>query len=450
MHPRRTVARACAAAVLALLHAGCAERLMPTPVGFAEAGGDPFARTPAHARTDEVRLFVASNRGVRAGARAEEYFTNGRTEQLRLGTMGVAIAGDGMPWPELAAVSRSWPREDGPEVELRSIDDFGPVWQGLAAITQDQPADTEVIERFVTAVGADLAASATRQIYVFVHGFNTTVPGNAAVAACMFHYLGRDGAFLCFEWPSRGDLFGYQSDKTSAAASTRMFRQLLIRLAARTGADRIHVLAHSAGAPVAVDAFLELRLMHSQEPAEKVRERYRLGRLVLVAPDMDLGEFRDAVADGATELPERVTLYVNSNDKALDIASWIAGFARLGQPLGVLAPRQVEFLEDDANVDLVDVAGAERRFGSWLGHSYFHEDPWVSTDVLMALSTPLHPLDRGLQRDDERKVYAFGPAYPSRAQDAARKAFPANGAVPSAPGTPAPPSPPPALDATKP
>ena len=88
MRPRRTVARACAAAVLAVLPVGCAERLMPTPVGFSEAGGDPFARTPASARTDEVRLFVASNRGVRAGARAEEYFTNGRTEQLRLGTMG--------------------------------------------------------------------------------------------------------------------------------------------------------------------------------------------------------------------------------------------------------------------------------------------------------------------------------------------------------------------------
>jgi hypothetical protein len=103
----------------------------------------------------------------------------------------------------------------------------------------------------------------------------------------------------------------------------------------------------------------------------------------------------------------------------------------------VLTPRQVEFLEDDANVDLVDVAGAENRFGSWLGHSYFHEDPWVSTDVLMTLSTPLHPLDRGLQRDEGRKVYAFGPAYPGRAQDAARKAFPGAGTAPS--GTPAPP-----------
>jgi esterase/lipase superfamily enzyme len=439
MRMRRSVARACTAVALAALPCACAERLMPTPVGFAATGGDPFARTPAHARTDEVKLYVASNRGVRAGAPPNEYFTTERSEQLRLGTMGVAIAGDGMPWPELEGVSRTWPREDGPEVSLRSIDDFGPVWQGIPGLATSVKSDAAVIARFAESVKADLAASTSKQLFVFVHGFNTTVPGNAAVAACMFHYLGRDGAFLSFEWPSCGDLFAYQADKTAAAASIRMFRELLAQLGARTGAERIHVLAHSAGAPVAVDAFLELRLMHSAEPAEKVRDRYRLGRLVLVAPDMDLGEFRDAVADGATELPERVTLYVNSRDKALDIASWITGFARLGQPLGVLTPRQVEFLEDDANVDLVDVAGAENRFGSWLGHSYFHEDPWVSTDVLMALSTPLHPLDRGLQRDEGRKVYAFGPAYPGRAQDAARKAFPAAGTAPA--GTPAPPPP---------
>ena len=431
MRIRRTVARACAAAALAALPCACAERLMPTPVGFSDAGGDPFARTPAHARTDEVRLFVASNRGVRAGAPPEEYFTAGRTQQLRLGTMGVSIAGDGMPWPDLEAVSRTWPREGGPVVSLRSIDDFGPVWEGIPGLASSTKADLAVIDRFAASLRAELEASASKQLFVFIHGFNTTVPGNAAVAACMFHYLGRDGAFLCFEWPSRGDLFAYQADKTAAAASIRMFRELLMRLGARTGADRIHVLAHSAGAPVAIDAFLELRLMHSEEPAAKVRDRYRLGRLVLVAPDMDLGEFRDAVADGATDLPERVTLYVNSRDKALDIASWITGFARLGQPLDVLTPRQVEFLEDDANVDLVDVAGAEHRFGSWLGHSYFHEDPWVSTDVLMTLSTPLHPIDRGLQRDDGRKVYAFGPAYPQRAQEAARRAFPTGSRAPA-------------------
>jgi len=82
-------------------------------------------------------------------------------------------------------------------------------------------------------------------------------------------------------------------------------------------------------------------------------------------------------------------------------------------------------------VDIVDVVGAENRVGSWLGHSYFHEDPWVSTDVLLTLATGAHPLDRGLQRDGERKVYAFGKTYPERARAAAQKSLNSPAAAPA-------------------
>jgi hypothetical protein len=163
MRMRRSVARACTAVALAALPCACAERLMPTPVGFAATGGDPFARTPAHARTDEVKLYVASNRGVRANAPPDEYFTTERSEQLRLGTMGVAIAGDGMPWPELEGVSRTWPREDGPEVSLRSIDDFGPVWQGIPGLATSAKSDAAVIAAARAARGITVGADVGKQ-----------------------------------------------------------------------------------------------------------------------------------------------------------------------------------------------------------------------------------------------------------------------------------------------
>ena len=68
-------------------------------------------------------------------------------------------------------------------------------------------------------------------------------------------------------------------------------------------------------------------------------------------------------------------------DKALDTAGWFAGFARLGQPLDALTPRQLEFLQDDANVELIDVVNAELKHGSWLGHSYFHPFGLFGTDM---------------------------------------------------------------------
>ena len=410
------------ALLLAACAGGCGNTLMATPVGFDAEGGDPFARTPAALQTTSVRVFVASNRGTATGPDADvpaRHFTNDRSQHLRLGTMDVRMGRPGADWPTLAKASREDRRGDDPPVTLERIDDFGALWSGPTELDPDPLLEPAITERFTREINAAVAASRDGELYVFVHGFNTTVEDNAAVAAGMFHYLGREGAWVNFEWPSRGSLFDYTTDKNAASASVRTFRQFLSHVARRTNVRRIHILAHSAGAPIAVEALHELRMMHSRESAAQVRDTYRLGRLVLVAPDMDLGEFRDAVSDGTTQVPERVTLYVNSRDKALDLSAWMAGFARLGQPLEELTPRQIEFLEVDANVDLVDVVNAERRLGSWLGHSYFHEDPWVATDVLLALSTARGPLDRGLRMDGNRKVFHFGHSYPERARAAA-------------------------------
>lgn len=424
-------------ALLAL--AGCGNSLMPTPVGLERSGGDPFSRTTPASRGDDVRVFVATNRTVDGGTSPARYFGDGRDDWIRLGTLDVRFGGGELPWDRLVEVSREPGRQDAPAVALAKIDDFGPVWSAAIMIRAEGSevgVDEAVRQRFEREVGAAFEASGSRELYVFVHGFNTSVDENASVSASMFHYLGRAGAFIQFEWPSRDSVWSYHADKAAATASVRSFRHFLQYVGTRTGAERVHVLAHSAGAPIAIEAIHELRLMQAMRPAEEVRRNLRLGQLVLVAPDMDLDEFRDCVADGTTQVPERTTLYVSSRDKALDFSAWMAGFARLGQPLEELTPRRVEFLEDDANVDIVDVVGAETRVGSWLGHSYFHEDPWVSTDVLLTLATGAHPLDRGLQRDGERKVFAFGKQYPDRARAAAIKVL--NGRQPEATATAAP------------
>jgi esterase/lipase superfamily enzyme len=422
----RPTHRAVAASLLlAAALAGCGNSLMPTPVGFDGAGADPFAQTAVPDRGATVRLFLATNRSVRAHAEGPStHFGNDRAEPLRLGTLDVRIGDDGLGWPDLCELSRRDGRDGTPPVRIEAIDDFGPVWTSAAELrtgSAEGGIDAAVRDRFAAAVERQLQDGGLDEMFVFVHGFNTDIEGNAAVGASLFHYLGRRGALVQFEWPSRDSVWSYQADKAAAAASVRTFRHLLARLGSGNRVRKVHVIAHSAGAPIALGAIHELRLMRSADPAPAVREALRLGRLVLVAPDMDLGEFRDCVADGATEVPERTTIYVSSRDKALDFSAWMAGFARLGQPLQMLTPRQVEFLEDDANVDIVDVVAAESRLGSWLGHSYFHEDPWVSTDVLLTLSSGAHPLDRGLQRDGTRKVYAFGTTYPERAREAARR-----------------------------
>ena len=311
---------------------------------------------------------------------------------------------------------------------------LGSLWFGMPALDETPPeAEEAAIAAFAQAVNAGLSASRSKDIYVFIHGFNTSFVENMTLGAEMFHYLGRDGVFINYGWPSQDSVFDYSADKSTASYSTRPFRLFLTRLAKRSNAERIHILAHSAGAPIAVEALRQLRLMNFSEPNEATRSRYKIGRLVLVAPDMDLGDFENAVADGATAVPERTTIYISSHDKALDISAWMGGFARLGQPLSVLTPKNIAFLNEQEGVDIVDVFLAERMFGSWLGHSYFHDDPWVSTDVLLTLADGMLPAARGLVRDPKASVFTFPADYPAKAAAAAlRVCQPTPAAAPAA------------------
>jgi esterase/lipase superfamily enzyme len=303
---------------------------------------------------------------------------------------------------------------------MTGYEPFGSVWVGIPPLDETPPEEEEAaITAFTEAVNAGLSVSRSKDIYIFIHGFNTSFVDNMTLGAEMFHYLGRDGVFINYGWPSQDSVFDYSADKSTASASTRPFRLLLTRLAKRSNVEHIHILAHSAGAPIAVEALRQLRLMHFSEPTAATRSRYKIGRLVLVAPDMDLGDFGNAVADGATAVPERTTIYISSHDKALDISAWIGGFARLGQPMSVLTPKNIAFLGAQEGVDIVDVFLAERMFGSWLGHSYFHDDPWVSTDVLLTLNYGLLPDARGLVRDPKESVFTFPADYLAKAAAAA-------------------------------
>lgn len=417
---RRALLAAAASAAAAL--AGCSHHLMPTPVGFDERGGDPFARTVAAEKDLETKVFIAADRKIaKQPYDAAHYFSDTRTNQLQVGVATISIRGDKLDWPLLERLSREDRRSQRPTIKLTGYDEFGPIWTGPREVDHEQDLDEIVVRRFMEAIDEELARSGGDEIFIFIHGFNTTFPSNSEIAGELLHYLGRRGAMILFAWPSQGSLLEYSVDKTTANYSVRSLRILLETLAARSKATRVHILAHSAGAPIAVDAIWQLRLMHYAQAPEVTRKQLKLGRLLLVAPDMDLGEFANAVADETTDVPERTTLYISTHDRALDISQWINGFARLGSPMQDLKPAQLLALRKIGNVDVVDVAAAERGHGSWLGHSYFHDDPWVSTDVLLNLRFGTHVRDRGLVMNEKQNVFVFPDGYEDAARAAARK-----------------------------
>ncbi len=450
--PRTSLfARIIAAGIAVVLLSGCAQTLMPTPVGFDTSGGDPFLNTPPSMQTTQLRVLVAADRkpaihdasrGDPASKSGADFFTSERDGSMQFGVATVEFTSKEPGWDYLVKESRTDDRRSDPVLKMVGYEPLGSLWFGIPALDETPPeAEEAAVTAIAEAVNAGLSASRCKDIYIFIHGFNTSFMDNMTLGAEMFHYLGRDGVFINYGWPSQNSLFDYSADKSTASYSTRPFRLFLTRLAKRSNAERIHILAHSAGAPIAVEALRQLRLMHFSEPNAATRSRYKIGRLVLVAPDMDLGDFENAVADGATAVPERTTIYISSHDKALDISAWIGGFARLGQPMSVLTPKNIAFLNEQEGVDIVDVFLAERMFGSWLGHSYFHDDPWVSTDVLLTLADGMLPAERGLVRDPKASVFTFPADYPAKAAAAAlRVCQPAPAAAPAANPLVAPPA----------
>jgi hypothetical protein len=396
-------------------------RLMPTPIGFEVGAADPFAAMPPGERSPLVKVFVVADRQADPEASPEDFLTDRRSIAVQLCALHVDLAPSGGTWEELVSLCREPGRTDGPPIVLSGVTDFGGVWPGPAALEPREELGPEALDRFAASIDEAIDRSGGEDVFVYVHGFDTTVPKNAAYSAELFNYLGRRGAIVLFAWPSAGDLFGYAEDKTSARASVRTFRKCLQLLGSRTKARKIHILAHSAGTPLALAGIDELRLLNDDMSAIEARRALRLGRLILAAPDMDFYMAFNALADGATDLPERVTIYDSRTDHALELAEWLCGGIRLGRSLGEFERRDIGFLSTVGNVDVIDVTNAEHHGGAWLGHSYFWKNPWVSTDVMLTLLTDATPADRGLQFDPGRRVHGFEDDYPDRIGPIARE-----------------------------
>lgn len=400
---------------------GCQTTLMPTPIVF-DDNVDPFAHTPNDIRTTTSEVFIVTDRKPSGKQEPASFYSKKRDEALWIALAEVDL-GKSMSWEELREQSLTSHRSMKPNIGLVSLDQYGALWKEIPTHPTNEFTDEQVTRAFLDAVQAKLDRSLRKEIFIFVHGFNTAVDDNTELAAELFHYLGDDGVFMSYEWPSRHSVFDYSKDKANARYSTRYFRLLLEFLAEHTQAERINILAHSAGAPVAVEAVRELRLMLVHEDASNIQRHYRIGHLVLFAPDMDLAQFVNAEHDGLHLIAESISIYISTSDKALNFSAWVYGFARLGEPLKALRPKDLENLRHIANLEVIDVAAAEKNHGSFLGHSYFHEDPWVSSDMIMLLRHGATPEERGLTRPDDNPIWGFPPDYPQRARAAARKLY---------------------------
>jgi esterase/lipase superfamily enzyme len=112
-----------------------------------------------------------------------------------------------------------------------------------------------------------------------------------------------------------------------------------------------------------------MALRAGAEPDE-TEDAFRFGQIVMAAPDVDAGAFRNRYAPLAARMGRRVTMYASSNDRALKESVRIHGYDRAGL--------SGEHLVVVPGLDTIDVSAIDT---SLIGHSYYGDNPQMIRDL---------------------------------------------------------------------
>jgi esterase/lipase superfamily enzyme len=274
MVSRRIVVRGLCAGAGALALGGCAS--------LASSGG---ARYDVSQISKDPTLLVVTTRRPLEGAAKEPWFGPERAQAPTVARAALTPPDDGRF--SLASVGLSdW-----------RLDRIAPVPRLLDLI--DQP-------------------GGARDVLIYVHGFNQTFETAALDAARISDAIRFQGATMVFSWPSRAKLFDYGYDRDSAMWSRDALEMVLEELIASASVGRVHIVAHSIGTMLTLEALRQLHARRGDAAAE------RIGAVIFASPDVDLDVFSSSVAHIGM-LARRIVVITAANDRALALSRWMAG-----------------------------------------------------------------------------------------------------------------------------
>lgn len=213
---------------------------------------------------------------------------------------------------------------------------------------------------FYDRLGQRLASSGRREALVFVHGFNVSFESAALRTAQLAVDLKFQGAPVLYSWPAQGRVLDYVRDANNVDSSASSFLSFLSELSARSGAQAVHVIAHSMGNRALCQA---LHLLSQRGPAAA---QARIGHVVLAAPDMDAEKLRMIGAE-IRQTAGSMTLYASSRDLALRLSKLVNGGVRAGEAVMVLK-----------DIESIDASTVDTGF---LAHGYFSEERTLLADL---------------------------------------------------------------------
>lgn len=317
-----------------------------------------------------VRVFYGTNREVDDETVPNDFYGD-QPGLLALGTCEVSLPPNRAPGELPRPLFDFLPEDPAEHVVLQAV----------------RPLDRDA---FLEQLRDRVSQADGRQAFVFVHGYNNSFADAARRTAQMAYDLRLNVAPVMYSWPSRSRFEKYFYDQREIVAARPHLLEFLRLVTTQTGAERVHLIAHSMGSDLVKDVLKELA---ESGPLPTLHE------IILAAPDIEAETFLRDIAPKIEKTGRRLTIYSSRRDKAL-VSSLVAnGKVRLGY-----AP--VPELQRYRWIDQVDASHVDT---SIIGHAYYGDDAGVIRDLALVLQgRPATEAERKLKR--RRDHYFLVPA----------------------------------------
>ena len=304
-------------------------------------------------------VFYGTNREANDSNDLSKGYGNERANKLHLGSCTVNVPRDrkkgeltGSLWQKI----RHFDADYG-DIELETLkayesDDF---WKTISTLLS--PLEPE-----------------EQQALVFIHGFNTSFEAAAIRATQISVDLEHAGVTAFFSWASKGKALSYLSDEATVQYSEKHLTEFLSDFSKKSGAKRIHIIAHSMG---------NRALLEAVNRINRNNPEIEFGQIILAAPDVDADVFEE-LSKAYPKLSEQTTLYISQKDKAVGMSKWLHSHSRAGFTPPVCVVDQINTIEVEESVNILE-----------LGHGYFAGQTKLLDDMKKLIRLNLDANNRG-------------------------------------------------------
>jgi len=271
-----------AVAVLACLCLGaCAATSLAAPPTLYPPGAEPFKDVPPPHRNNQVPMIYVTDRLPESDSPTGTTYGYRRSRSVGFGEVTAQYGVGPLPWEVFSAESLKEKREVDLSLQITKASEIGrfPESPGLAmpvglSIVERKDAGAEAAARtkFMTLLKDSIARGTRKEVYVYVPGYYDTFETSAMTLAGIWHFLGRDGVAILYSWPA-GSGYGYARE--SAEFTLHHLREFLRLLGSSPDLERIHVIAHSRGGDLVVNALREI-ILSSGGDVQKVQKDLKL------------------------------------------------------------------------------------------------------------------------------------------------------------------------------